>query len=372
MATSLIHPFPAALTTLFGTIDGLAKAGVPVFPGSPGSISIRKNQHGAEYYVRRHYADDGTQKEEYLGLAAETDRVEQIAAQIAEVKSVTKEIRLLLREGFQAVDPKTYATLVSLHQHGLFAAGATLVGSHAFGVILNQMGFRAAAYATEDVDLARREVLAFSRMPEKSFLQMLQDSGIHFVEVPDLDRRKASSSFKQRGQSRFHVDLLVPSLDSAIHTVPVPELKAHATALPYLAYLLGQTQMSTLLYREGCCPVRIPLPERFAVHKLLVSQLRPNREAKSNKDIFQATTVLEALGERFPGAIEAAFADLPISARKPVTAAARMVLDKLPQPSRAAEELKEAVASMETSTSAVRKAERPRSGTAKDKRRNPP
>jgi len=43
-------------------------------------------------------------------------------------------------------DPKTYATLASLHLHGVFSAGATLNGSHAFGVLINQMGVRAAAY----------------------------------------------------------------------------------------------------------------------------------------------------------------------------------------------------------------------------------
>jgi len=61
-----------------------------------------------------------------------------------------------------------------LHLHGVFAAGATLIGSHAFGVLINQMGIRAAAYATEDVDVARREALAFERIPEKSFLGMIE------------------------------------------------------------------------------------------------------------------------------------------------------------------------------------------------------
>ena len=358
MAVSLIQQFPPALTTLFGTIDGFAKADAPVFPGSPGGVAKRRNQHGVEYYVRRYYAEDGVQKDEYLGLASESEeKVERLAVRIAEVKAIARDIQLLLREGFQAADPKTYATLASLHRHGLFAAGATLVGSHAFGVILNQMGFRAAAYATEDVDVARREALAFDAVPEKTFLQMLRDSGINFVEVPALDRRQAASSFKQQGQSRFHVDLLVPSPDSEIRIVPVPELKAHATALPYLAYLLGQTQISTLLYREGCCPVRVPVPERFAMHKLLVSQLRTGRDAKSDKDVFQVAAVLEALGERYPGAIETAFGDLPKSARRHVDKAAPLVLERLREGSRAAAELKEAVAQSGKTSSTVRKLE---------------
>lgn len=345
MADSIFQEITPALTTLFGTIDGHVKAGAPVFAGSPGSIGKRKNQNGVEYYVHRFYGGAGTQQETYLGLVGEVeDKVEALRTQIAEAKAMVPELRLLIREGFQAADPKTYATLATLHSHGLFAAGATLIGSHAFGILINQMGIRSAAYVTEDVDVARNEVLAFERVPEKNFMEMLRDSGINFVEVPQLDFRQASSSFKQQGKSRFHVDLLVPSPDAEVRTVPVPELKAHATALPYLSYVLGQTQMATLLSREGCCPVRVPVAERFAIHKLVVSQLRTNRDAKSNKDVFQSAVVLAALGERFPGAIESAVMDLPSSARKFLVNAMVPVLNLMQGHKRATEELEQAIA----------------------------
>jgi hypothetical protein len=351
MPAPLLQSFPPALTTLFGTLEGQARAGAPVFPGSPGSITTRRNQHGAEFYTRRYYGEDGTQKEEYLGLVEQSqDKVAELTARIAEVKAIIPEVRLLLREGFQAADPKTYATLASLQLNGLFEAGATLVGSHAFGVLTNQMGFRTAAYATEDIDVARREALAFGKVPAKSFLEMLRESGIHFVEVPALDRRQSSSSFKQQGKSRFHVDLLVPSPDSEIRTVLVPELKAHATALPYLAYVLGRTQMSALLAPGGCCLVRAPVPERFALHKLVVSQLRTSREAKSGKDIFQAAVLLAALAERFPGAIESAAADLPRNARKYALKALPLVLDLLRDRPRPVEELNQAFGKSRTAT----------------------
>ena len=107
------------------------------------------NQNGVEYYVHRFYGGAGTQHETYLGIVGEYD-IAPLQAQIEEVKALVPELRLLVREGFQAADPKTYATLASLHLHGVFAAGATLIGSHAFGVLINQMGIRAAAYATEE------------------------------------------------------------------------------------------------------------------------------------------------------------------------------------------------------------------------------
>lgn len=344
MTRPLLQPISPALTTLFASIDGHAKAGAPVFSGSAGSIARRKNQNGVEYYVRRFYGGDGAQHETYLGIVGECEeRVDALRAQIEEVKALVPELRLLVREGFQAADPKTYATLASLCLHGLFAAGATLIGSHAFGVLLNQMGVRAQAYVTEDIDVARRGALAFEHLPEKTFLEMLRDSGIHFVEVPALDRKGPSTSFKQQGVSRFHVDLLVASPDDQVRIIKVPELNAHATALPYLAYVLSQTQISTLIGREGCCPVRVPVAERFAVHKLVVSQLRTSRNTKTEKDIHQASVLLAALGERYPGAIEAAVNDLPVSARKYLVRACVPALELLRSHPRAAGELAEAV-----------------------------
>jgi hypothetical protein len=356
MLGALFQSVSPALNTLFGSIDGHAKAGAPVFIGSPGSISTRKNQNGVEYYVHRSYGGDGTQREKYLGLVQESeDAVAELRARIQKAKMLVPELRLLVREGFHAVDAKTYATLASLYLHGLFAAGATLIGSHAFGVLINQMGIRLAVYATENLDPVRREMLAFEHLPEKNFLEMLRDSGIDFIEVPQLNRKQPSSSFKQRGVPRFHVDLLVPSPDREIGIIEVPELKAHATALPYLSYVLGQTQIATLLAREGCCPVRVPIPERFAIHKLVVSQLRTGRDAKSDKDIFQAAVVLAALGEKFPGAIETAITDLPVSARKFVAGTVPGVLDLLESHPRAAAEFKDATVGMMRKTR-VRKA----------------
>jgi hypothetical protein len=116
--------------------------------------------------------------------------------------------------------------------------------------------------------------------------------------------------------SRFHVDLLVPSKDNAFPVVPVPELKAHAQGLPYLGYLLGDTQMTTLIAREGVAVIRVPSAERFALHKLIVSQVRPGRDAKTARDLAQAAVLLAALADKHPGAIEDAAAALPRSGHR--------------------------------------------------------
>ena len=58
------------------------------------------------------------------------------------------------------------------------------------------------------------------------------------------------------------------------------------------------------------------MPERFAVHKLVVSRLRAGRSAKARKDLDQAVVLLAALGDAHGGAIADAVAALPRRASK--------------------------------------------------------
>jgi hypothetical protein len=72
------------------------------------------------------------------------------------------------------------------------------------------------------------------------------------------------------------------------------------------------------------------LPERFAIHKLLVSRLRVERGTKSEKDVLQASVLCAALAETHTGAIESALAEVPRRARKhlaPAVESARLYLE---------------------------------------------
>jgi hypothetical protein len=200
--------------------------------------------------------------------------------------------------------------------------------------MLNALGVRAVPYATEDVDIARREALALPDVP--SFLEMLRATGVEFVEVPQLDRRSPAVSFKERGPSRFRVDLLVPSSDERYPVIPVPELKAHATGLPYLAYLLGASQVVPILSPHGVAATRVPAPERYAVHKLVVSQLRGSVDAKAEKDLHQAAVLIDALADRFPGSVGDAVEAVPRSARRALGRGIKALRAHLPRTAEAA------------------------------------
>jgi hypothetical protein len=321
----LFVPHSRPLTVLYTEVEEVALAQREAFVGTAGSVIERTNAAGFRFYVHQSYDGEGKQRERYLagpvGEPGADAKADELRGRIREVKELVPTLRMLGREGFSLVDPKTYATVAVLHNHGVFTAGGMLIGSHAYGVLLNRLGVRAAPYATEDIDIARREALAFEKLPDHGLLGILRETGIDFIEVPSLDRKKPSTSFKQKGRARFHVDLLVPSPDDTFPVVPVPELAAHATGLPYLKYLLGESQMAAVIAREGCCAVRVPVPERFAVHKLIVSRLRPGRSTKSGKDLQQAAVLCAALAETHAGAIEAAVAAVPKRAARRFVAA---------------------------------------------------
>jgi len=74
--------------------------------------------------------------------------------------------------------------------------------------------------------------------------------------------------------------------------------------------------------------VRVPVPERYAIHKLIVSQLR-HKNSKPEKNLRQAAVLIEALVERYPGAIEDAASMIPKSAARHVARATQPVLGRL-------------------------------------------
>ena len=334
---ALTSPHEKALTLLLAELQATAEEQHEAFLGTPGNLTQRTNEGGTKFWVHRYSDAVGRRQETYLGTNDDPTviaRLEPLRKRIAEANATIERVRVLARAGFATVDRKTYSTLASLHNHGLFRAGAVLIGSHAFGALLNALGAKAVPYATEDVDIARSEPLALPELPP--FLVVLRETGIEFFEVPALNRRQRPVSFKEGGRSRLKVDLLVPSPGGDYPTIPVPELRAYAKGLPFLRYLLGESQEVPVLSPHGVVLVRVPVPERYAIHKLVVSQLRSKSSSKPEKDLRQAATLIEAVVERFPGAIEGALTAAPKSAVKQIRRAAVALARQLPASAEAA------------------------------------
>jgi len=343
LASPLYLRQSAGLAAVYADIENHALNQGEVLVGTPGSITLRQNAGGATFYVRQYYDHEGRKKDQYIAGQADTPEaqasVEEFKKRMDEAKDVVASVRLLAREGYLTLTPRHFAAIAPLTTHGIFQAGAILVGTHAFEVIVNKLAIRAAAFATEDVDIARPSRLALENVPEGGLLELLRESGIDFVQVPGLRPKDRSTKFKEKGRSRFSFDLLVPASGDEVEVEEVPELRTHATALPYFRYLLGESQTGAVLSNHGVAAVRIPVPERFALSKMIVAQRRRGGSEKILKDLRQAAVLVAALGDLHPGSLEAALTKTPMSARKYIRKSLQQIHDQLEQHPRGWDEL---------------------------------
>jgi hypothetical protein len=313
-----LAPFPAALQTLFAETAERSAAQEQLFVTAPGLV-VALTKNGTRYLYRRTYGPDGRRLDEYLGREDDPEAIAKAAAlraRIEEARALAEASRTLRKAGFAATDNSTAVTLAALFNAGLFRQGALLVGTHAFGALLNMLGVRQPAnYYTEDVDIARYGTIQLAVGSRTTFIDMLRTTGLDFVEVPELDVRRPSTSYRARG-TPLRVDLLVPG-DTRYRSVRIPELNAHATALPYLGYLLDQPTRGVVLGRDHVIPVALPNAARFAVHKAVVATLRAGTvPIKRDKDLRQAAVLMETLAEDYPDDLRAAAEALPDSGVK--------------------------------------------------------
>ena len=232
---------------------------------------------------------------------------------VPELDSRRRLVAMLAKGGAATPSLQEARVLEVLERAGIFQAGATLIGSHAFVVCGNMLGVRWASSAvrTQDMDLASPRHLPLALPADtRPLREILEASNLGFFEVPALDRKSPSTQFKIRGRE-FHVDILTPLTGPPRKTpVYLPNLRTHAYPMRYLEYLLEDTQPAAVVALHGIL-VNVPAPARLALHKLVVAQRRtPAEHIKQRKDRQQAGELLSALLEGRPGdlilAIEAA------------------------------------------------------------------
>jgi hypothetical protein len=101
-----------------------------VLLGTPGTLAERTNDTGAHFWVHRYSDALNRRQEVYLGKVGDPEverRISSMREMIATANTTIARVRLLARAGFATIDRRAYLTLASLHNRGLFRAGALLV-----------------------------------------------------------------------------------------------------------------------------------------------------------------------------------------------------------------------------------------------------
>ncbi len=275
-----------------------------------GSFAKVKSANGQQFWYYKGYRSgehvSGEKRfAKYAGPVADpavTSRVERFR----QIKASFKERRALV-SALHAAGLPSPTSLVgdiveSLWRAGLFRLQGVLVGTTAFQTYAGLLGLRLphAVLMTGDVDFAQFHSISVSVEDSvPSILDALRQADQTFRELPSLD--SPVKSWRYGNRTGFKVEFLTPNRgkDSyADSPAAMPALGgAHALPLRYLDFLIHQPVRSVLLHKGGIA-VLVPAPERYAVHKLMVSELRragPDRGNKPENDISQALTLIHAL-----------------------------------------------------------------------------
>lgn len=293
-------PFDQMIQDQFAAAMELAFSQTTVDPLPPGHISLEEKARGGTYAKWRRLGADGKPASPvYVGTVG-SEPYKAALAQKEELERIERTAKQLRKLGLAAEDNASAVVLATLANVGFFRGGGILVGTRAFRCLTNHLGFGVKPIVTtQDVDIARPQAIALaSPMPTGGLLELLQKTGLRFVDVPGLSHSEPSTSWRVVGKE-IKLDLLVPSSrqHKPYKAVAIRELGAHATALEHLDYLLEDSMDAVAIGKSQLVPVRVPMPARFCWHKLAVSQLRPATfSVKANKDLVQAACLAVCLG----------------------------------------------------------------------------
>ncbi|TMG83943.1 MAG: hypothetical protein E6H74_07695 [Betaproteobacteria bacterium] len=320
-----------AFRTQYAELKERTAAAGQLLPGTTGTLTKRSpNPGGQEYWYRVYYNVPGRQSEQFVGSVHEEGAYAAMRERMALADWMQAQVIALRKLGYQVADKKMARVLVELHNRGAFAAGLVMVGTLAYIAWLNELGAKAISSSTQDIDLGRRQPLKLAvPLP---FLKTFADTGLPFYAVPNMPSVGASTSVKLPGADQLRVDLLAPGATLGA-TVPVPEMKWHAQAVPYYDFMLADAEPAAMLAGGQCVPVRLPQPARMVWHKLYASTQRTGQREKAAKDRHQATILAAILVDDQPGALELTWRSAPAAMRKKIVPLrAALLLQLAPHP----------------------------------------
>jgi hypothetical protein len=234
-------------------------------------------------------------------------------SEIAAMTEKLKRLSLQIMAGVRMPIDKPIARVIrSLAEAGVFKNGGVLIGTQAFkaaGLVLGACWDNATMH-TNDIDIATQLKLSVAIPNIKTDIPAVLDNlEMGFFAVPELTHNAPSTRFAIKG-SQLRLDVLTPKTKESESSVYINRFKCGAQPLDYLSYIM-ESPIPAVLLDTMPVLINIPQPVRYAMHKLIVSQVRDmSGDAKRPKDLFQAYQILTVLQESRPFDILPAWEDL--------------------------------------------------------------
>jgi hypothetical protein len=271
------------------------------FPES-GSFAV-KTLKGRRYWYFQTQTEQG-RVQRYVG--PETPELLERIAQHKRTRDDERERRALVSTlvrsfGLPRPLPEIGELVSTLARAGVFRVRSVLIGTVAYQTFPAMLGVKlpGALLQTSDIDIAQFKSVSIAIQDQiPPLLEVLKNVDKTFRAVPRVGQHNAATSYVAKGGLR--IDVLTPNEGpNTDQAQALPALQSDAEPLRFLDFLIYEPQHAVLLHNDGVL-VTVPAPERFAVHKLIVSIRRPVGTAKRDKDLSQAGALLEVLAEKRP------------------------------------------------------------------------
>jgi hypothetical protein len=201
--------------------------------------------------------------------------------------------------GFPAPIAPIGAIVAALAREGVFRLRSVLIGTVAYQSYPAILGTKLSnsLLQTSDVDIAQFTSVSVAVEDQTPpMLEVLRSVDKTFREIPHSAGNRYTTSYIGKGNLR--VDFVTPNEGpDTDRPQSLPALKTDAQPLRYLDFLIHEPIRAVMLHGSGIL-VYVPVPERFAVHKLILALERPPGVARRDKDIAQAGALIVALAEK--------------------------------------------------------------------------
>lgn len=331
-------------------LDGSFSTDFPVEGGFV-PVTVKERQYW--------YFDHPDGKRRYVGPVSDVElsnRVSNFKDIKDDQRARRRMVATLVREAYlPRPDPFAGDIIQALANAGFFRLRGVLVGTVAFQCYAALLGVRMAnaTLQTGDADFAQFHSISVAvddSIPP--ILDVLKSVDSSFRAVPHQSDPRQSTQFISK--SRYKVEFLTPNASSDEYDGKPANMPAlggtFAEPLRFLDYLIYEPVRATLLHAAGV-PVLVPSPQRYAIHKLIVSTRRREDDdgtAKSRKDLLQATALAEVLiaqrqtyelaeayieafdrGAHWQDSITRALSRIPDREAEPILAALRRGMEQL-------------------------------------------
>ena len=274
-----------------------------------GSFTSKEIKSKRYWYFQQSSGEGRAQK--YVG--PETPELLQQISNHKQARDDERERRALVSTlvrtyGLSRPIPEFGNVIAALAKAGVFRLHGVLVGTAAYQTYSAMLGTKLpiSTQQTGDVDIAQFEYISIA-VGDKTppVLDVLKEVDQTFRPLPHAHGEHNVTSYQAKGG--MGVDFLTPNEGPDTGTPQrLPALQTEAEPLRFLGYLIREPEPAVVLHRAGIY-VTVPAPERYAVHKLIVSRRRHAGSAKQPKDIQQSVRLLDVLSQKRPFELKAAW-----------------------------------------------------------------